>query len=320
MADIVALERDEVLACVRARVRAAVGAWASAAEAEDVAQQAFQLLSTTYADLAPSEELVAIGAQIAAARRRARGETPAPLRDSNQLLPGAALDSAARAERSERLRAALEDQALFDALVEEEGRREPPTVWERLRAWYERPATLIDLGVLFALGAAAIAGYAHLTPPIGPGVESRELARPMGAPLSPQHVAWLLGLPEQQVVPAGIEIMGRTGVFAPGETLQLRITFRAPARVAVLADSTAGPRAQAWPGLGQPPALVSLRSTGGPAMLPVVVEASPGEGTHRLRLVVAPADLDLGALAPDALARAAGRLTLVDLRYQVRPN
>jgi hypothetical protein len=41
---------------------------------------------------------------------------------------------------------------------------------------------------------------------------------------------------------------------------------------------------------------------------------------HRLRLVVVPADLDLGALTPEALAGAAGRLTLVDLRYQVTPH
>jgi len=34
--------------------------------------------------------------------------------------------------------------------------------------------------------------------------------------------------------------------------------------------------------------------------------------------VVAPADLDLGALAPGALAGEASRLTIVDLRFQVK--
>jgi hypothetical protein len=38
-----------------------------------------------------------------------------------------------------------------------------------------------------------------------------------------------------------------------------------------------------------------------------------------LRLVGAPADRDLGALPSAGLREAAARLTLVDLRYQVRP-
>jgi hypothetical protein len=40
-------------------------------------------------------------------------------------------------------------------------------------------------------------------------------------------------------------------------------------------------------------------------------------GPHRLRLVVAPLDLDLGALTPAAIEDAAGRLTLLDRPYEV---
>jgi RNA polymerase sigma factor (sigma-70 family) len=82
------LDRDEVLARVRARVLAAASAWLSPVDAEDMAQETLVLLSTKYAHVAAAEELVAIGAQIVrlkrrafwrkAARRRALGETPAP--------------------------------------------------------------------------------------------------------------------------------------------------------------------------------------------------------------------------------------------------
>jgi hypothetical protein len=58
-------------------------------------------------------------------------------------------------------------------------------------------------------------------------------------------------------------------------------------------------------------------SSGGPAIHEVSLETPAEEGTHRLRLVVAPAELDLGALAPEALAAVASQLTIVDLRYQV---
>jgi hypothetical protein len=255
-------------------------------------------------------------------------------RDPKHLVAGYATDSLGEAERSELLRAALEDQALFDALVEEEGLREllqdpaarqevlavleQPTGWERLRAWFERPATLLDLGAIATLAVAALAGYALLQLPTSPDAASRGAARPLGASLSPQHVARLFALPAQQIVPAGIEIVGRTeAAFAPGETMQLRISLRVPARVALLTDAALGRPAQVWPGLGQPPALVPARSSGGPAMLPVIVEAPLDAGPHTLRLVVAPADLDLGALAPEALASVASRLTLVDFPYQV---
>jgi hypothetical protein len=255
-------------------------------------------------------------------------------RDPKHLLGGYATDSLGEAERNELLRAALDDQDLFDALVEEEGLREllqdpaarqevlavleEPTGWDRVRAWFERPATLIDLGAIATLAVAALVGYALIT--LRPtGELSREAARPSGVTLSSQHLSWLLTLPAKQVVPAGIEIQGREdATVAPGEMLPLRITVRAPARVAVLSAPASGAPVQAWPALGQPPALVPAQSSGGPAILPVVIEAPSSAGTHRLRLVVAPADLDLGSLPADGLAAVADKLTLADLSYQVK--
>jgi hypothetical protein len=198
----------------------------------------------------------------------------------------------------------------------------PPTGWGRVVAWFERPATLLDFGAIVILVIAALAGYALVSPSVVPAQRAAGAPRPIGVALSLQHVAWLLGLPEEQVVPAGLEIAGRPdAVFAPGEPLHLRISLRAPARVALLEGSVGGSGAQAWPGLGQAPALIQSPSSGGPAIQSVSLEAPSVLGTHRLRLVVAPADLDLGALSPAALPGVAGRLTRIDLRYEVtRPS
>ena len=252
---------------------------------------------------------------------------------AKHLVAGYATDSLGEAERRELLRAALDDQALFDTLVEDDGLRallqdsagrqevlavlEEPTGWERVRAWFERPATLLDLGAVATLVLGALAGYALLAIRPAPSAHT-PAARPMGAPLSPQHVAWLFQLPEQQVAPAGIEIANRRdSVLAPGEPLHLRFSLRAPARVALLEQRADRPGTQAWPGLGQAPALVPRPSSGGPAIHEVSLETPAEEGAHRLRLVIAPAALDLGALAPEDLAAVASQLTIVDLRYQV---
>ena len=253
-------------------------------------------------------------------------------RDPKHLLGGYATDSLGEAERNELLRAALDDQELFDALVEEEGLREllhdpaarqevlavleQPTGWERVRAWFERPATLVDLAAIGGLAAAAVVGLALVT--LRPSSDSTA-ARPTGATLSPAHVEALLGLPEKQTVPAGIEIEGRADApVAAGEMLPVRISLRAPARVVLLLAPASGPPSQAWPALGQAPALVPALAKGGPAIVSAAVESPQAIGTQRLRLVVAPADLDLGSLSPGALAGEAARLTIVDLRYQVK--
>ena len=187
-----------------------------------------------------------------------------------------------------------------------------------MRAWFEREATLLDLSAVAALVLAALAGYALLSFPPPATRPDSSAARPVGASLSPEHVAALLAAPARQAVPAGIEIADRPdAVFGPGEPVHLRVSLRAPARVALLHEPAGGPGVQAWPGLGQPPALVARPSSGGPAIQALVVDAAVAAGTHRLRLVVAPADLDPGALPLASLPAALEKLSLVDLRYQV---
>jgi hypothetical protein len=187
-----------------------------------------------------------------------------------------------------------------------------------VRAWFERPATLLDLGALAALAFVAVAGYALLGPQAPPGRSPSAAAQPVDALLSPAHVAALLELPAQEATPAGVEIADRPdAALAPGEVVHLRVSLRAPTRVALLHQPPGGPAVQAWPASGQPPALVPRPAAGGPAILPLTLDGSYAEGTHQLRLVVAPVELDLGALAPSALRDAAAGLTLVDITFQV---
>jgi hypothetical protein len=249
------------------------------------------------------------------------------------LVAGYATDSLAEAEQRTLLRAALDDQELFDSLVEADGLREMlddpaarqqllaaldrPTLGERLRDWFERPATLLDLAAIAVLALAALAGFALLALPQARLAHTPADSRPLGAPLAVPQIAWLLSLPERQVLPAALTRAGFEGQrVQPGTALHLEVRVQAPARVALLDEPAAGAATQVWPGLGLPPALVSAPEGGGQATLALAFDVSAG-GSHRLRLVVAPPDLDLGALSAAMLPDVAARLTLVDLRYGV---
>ncbi len=73
--------------------------------------------------------------------------------DPKQRLGGYATDSLTDAERQDLLRAALDDQALFDTLVEEEGLREllaDPEARQHVLAQLEQP----DAGSDSAPGSA----------------------------------------------------------------------------------------------------------------------------------------------------------------------
>ena len=241
-------------------------------------------------------------------------------RETKHLVAGYATDSLAEAERQELLLAALDDQALFDALVEEDGLREllqdpaarqevlavleEPTFW-RARARVVRAARDARSTSEPSRRSCSRRSPATRSSRFVPLPASRTpaAARPMGAALSTRHVAWLLAVAGAAGRPGGDRDRhaAPTPRFAPGEPIHLRVSLRAPARVALLEQPADRPAAQVWPGLGQPPALVPRPASGGPAIQEVSLETPAQEGPHRLRLVVAPADLDLGALAPEAL-------------------
>ena len=94
------------------------------------------------------------------------------------------------------------------------------------------------------------------------------------------------------------------------------MTVKAPARVLLLEVRPDGPVAQAWPAPGEAPALLVAPPPPAPVVQRLSHAASSLPGTSRLRLVVAPADLDLAAASPDDIERDASRLALVDLTYE----
>jgi len=257
-------------------------------------------------------------------------------RDPRRLVGGYATDSLTEEERRELLRAALDDQELFDTLVEEEGFREllespaarqevlaaleKPAAWERVRDWFGRPATFGHLAAVAAVFVVAVAGYQVFFR--GAPETIRPAASPLvAAAVSPATRAQLLALPEQQAVPAGLELeaRGAEGLLRvePREELALRVSVRAPARVLLIAERPDGSSAQVFPATGDPPALVDAPPGGGPFVRSVSLAAPAQPGARRVRLVVAPVDVDLGAASPANVDDFASRLTLVDLSYEV---
>ena len=190
---------------------------------------------------------------------------------------GYATDSLGEAERNELLRAALDDQELFDALVEEEGLREllhDPAARQEVLAVLEQP-TGVGAGarVVRAAGDARRPGHDRWARGRGgrrPGARhGATVARldsgsaDRGASCPRRTSRRCSELPEKQTVPAGIEIADQPdAAFAAGEMLPVRISLRAPARVVLLLAPPSGPPSQAWPALGQAPALVPAAGEG----------------------------------------------------------
>jgi hypothetical protein len=253
--------------------------------------------------------------------------------DPKQRLGGYATDSLTDAERQDLLRAALDDQALFEALVEEEGLRElladpearqhvlaqleKPDGWERFRVWLRRPATVADL--LTVAAALVVAVVAQQVYQMGQARDLPAAVRPAARPLSQAHLDRLAALPPSgsgaelalEGYPAGTPLR-----VSPGERLAIRVTVKSPARVLLLEVRPDGSVAQAWPAPGEAPALLVAPSPGAPVVQGVSHAASSSPGSCRLRLVVAPAELDLASASPADVEREARHLTLVDLTYE----
>jgi len=257
-------------------------------------------------------------------------------RDPKRLLGGYATDSLTEEERRELLRAALDDQELFDAVLQEEGLREllespearrdvlaaleTPTAWDRVRGWFAQPATFGHVAALAAV-LLAIVGYRVFFR--GPALEGPPPAasRLVARAVSPATRARLLARPEARAIPASLELEPPgdevPARVAPGEELRLRVSVRAPARVLLIAERPDGSSAQVLPPSGQPPALVERTPAVGPVVRHVSLRASLEPGTRKVRLVVAPVDVDLGAASPADVDDLASQLTLVDLTYEV---
>lgn len=236
--------------------------------------------------------------------------------DPRRLVGGWATDSLTQAERRELLRAALDDQALFDELLAEEGLREVledpvarqevlgaldrPGRWERLRLWLARPATVADLATVAAALVVALAAHRALThrEPLAPPPAA---ARPAAGALSPLALARLADLPARDTGLASLALEGQATA---------RVGVSASARVVLLERRPDGSTVQRWPAAG-----TALVTPGEPLRVPAAPPPQPG--THRLRLVAAPADLDLAALPPAGIGAVSARLTLLDLAYEV---
>jgi hypothetical protein len=252
-------------------------------------------------------------------------------RDPRRLLGGWAADSLTGEERQELLRAALEDQSLFDALVEEDGLRallaDPAArehvlraldrqgPWQRARAWLTRPATIGDLAASAAVVVLAIAVSLvyRSTPSEGEGPAA---ARPAARGVRQPVLARLAALPATSAVPAWLEEPGTPPRVRPGQALALRFSAAGPARVLVVDVRPNGSVAQSWPAPPTPPGLVGASAEGAVVRsLPLSAPSAPGH--HRLRLVLVPLDVDLGRAAPSEVSRLAARLQLADLACEV---
>lgn len=256
--------------------------------------------------------------------------------DPKRLLGGYATDSLTDAERQALLRAALDDQEVFDSLVEEEGLREllaepeprqqvlaaleRQVRWEGWLAWLRRPATVADLlAVTAALVVAVAAQQVYRATNLARALPAA--TRPAPHALSQANLDRLAALPARgSVASAELALEGRS-VGAPprvrsGELLAIRVTVKAPARVLLLETRPGGSVAQAWPAPGAPPVLLATAPSEGPVVRRLSRAASTVPGTSRLRLVVAPTDIDLAAASPADIERAASRLALVDLTYE----
>ncbi len=227
--------------------------------------------------------------------------------DPRRLLGGYATDTLTDEERRELLRAALDDQELFDALVEEEGLREllespgarqevldaleKPTAWERVRALVRAPRHLRATSRRWR-PSSWWRWWATRSSARTPEEGRPAASRPPAATVSPATLEHLLALPPHEGVPARLELETATAGLPPrvrpGETLVLRASVQGPARVLLIAERDDGPAVQVYPPAGEPPAVVEAPASGGPAVRSVNLFAPDRPGSHRLRLVVAP--------------------------------
>jgi hypothetical protein len=210
---------------------------------------------------------------------------------AGRLLGGHAFGSLTDEERRELYGAALEDQAMFDELAEQEPIRElladravrkdllevldTPTIADKLRAFLQRPATWADLAVTASLLAVALVATHFLS--LG------RVDVPRAASASPALLRALFDLRAGE--PTGDELRVEPG--------RLRFRVERDAQVIVASRTPAGAFVQLFPGSG--------RGARVQAGLTMTVDWPHEETGFRVRLAVFPVAVDPLALDPTRL-------------------
>lgn len=256
-------------------------------------------------------------------------------RDPKRLLGGYATDSLTEEERAELLRAALDDQELFDAVLENEGLREllespgarnevlaaleRPTAWERARAWLGRPATFGHLATAVAVLVVAVVGYRVFQAEAPDSRIAAARRQAEASTLPDATIQRLSTLPPREAIPASLEITAATGHPRSPTSRQwnCKLSVRAPARVHLLLTEPDGTVAQLLPAMWGFRNLLEPPPGGGRAVreLNLALPDRPDPGT--LRLVVTQADVNLAEALPADVERLAERMTIIDRAFEV---
>jgi hypothetical protein len=235
---------------------------------------------------------------------------------AGRLLGGNAFGTLTKAEKEELYRAALDDQELFDALVEDEALREAltdpavrhslldqleqPTFLERVRNWFNQPATLAHLSVATGVLFVAFVGWQLVGPypsPLrGVGADGPTAAGP-GRPAPDPRTA-LFALPTRTAIPVVLE----------GEAPTFLFTVEEGARALVIERRPDGSAVQLFPAAG--------RGSAVPAGEKVQITGGQEPGVHRVRFLVCPPDVEPLTLDVRALTALGGRATLIERTYE----
>jgi hypothetical protein len=216
------------------------------------------------------------------------------------LLGGHAFGTLTDDERRKLYAAALEDQELFNLLADEEPLREllkdrsvrrdllealeKPTPFEALRAFLGQSATWAHLVVATAALVVLVVSWKFLLP--------QHLPAPRAAAGAPALLVELFGLPEQQPIPASLQVgEGRLTFFVGRD-----------AQVMVVAQAVDGSLRQLFPNLRGTAAV----GAGTQTTVKLV------DGHRRIRLVVFPRSVNPLALDPHALAPLAEQVTVIE--------
>jgi hypothetical protein len=227
---------------------------------------------------------------------------------TRDLLAGYALGSLTPEERKKLLTAALDDQELFDALVDQEPLRElladrtvrrevlavleKPTGWGRVRAFFRRSPTWLDLAAAAAAMLMAVVVVRTTWQPA-----PRHAASPTAAVYER-----LFALSPRVATPARLEVVEPPRAELPG---LLSVEVGAESAILVLEQQTDGSIVPLFPATSRE----AVVRPGQRLRVPTSAAPLPS----RIRLAVFPPDVDPLSLDAPALRALEARLTLVEI-------